>query len=589
MAVENNNSIWDLSSVLKDDKSFFGEIKELEQKIEKLKSYDGKLNNKESIVEFFELEKEVGEKAERPYLYAFLKYAGNMADSNNSKLMQMAENLSVKMSTELSFVEPELVSLGKEKLEEFKNDKSLSNYNRIFEGVIRRIPHTLSTEQEKLIAGMGAFTDFDNTFSLLSDTEIKFGEVVDENGKKQVLDNSTYGMLLRSPSAEVRLETHKKLHSGYEKFNRTISANFVNELKKCDYLARAYNYEDYFTMSLESEEVEKSVYFNLVEGVNKFIPLFYDYVETKKRALNLKEFNIADCYATIGDGAGFDLTFDEAYQKVVEALAILGKDYTEVLTHAKTNGWIDVYPREGKRSGAFSVTTETLTPFVMLNYLPTYRDISTIAHELGHSMHTYFTNKTQVYEKRRYETFVAEIASTVNEQLLFRYYLKNAKNDEQKKFLLEGFLSDFYATVYRQTMFSEFQYEANRRVSAGESVTPDDLNNFYQSLLEKYFGEGVKIHEFCKYEWSRIPHFYSSFYVYTYATGLISAIAIANNIEKNGSEAVEKYKQLLSSGCSDKPTELLKIAGVDITDSKTIESAFGFYKEKLEQFKSLVK
>ncbi len=588
MTENTNNSMWDLSSVLADDKSFFEEIEVIEKEIEKLKAFEGSLNSKDTIVKFFELEKEIGIRAERPYLYAFLKYAGNMEDSNNVKLFQTAENLSVKIQSELSFVEPELASMGKEKLEELKSDSKLTNYNRIFEGIIRRLSHTLPKEQEKLIANMSAFTDFDNVFSLLSDTEIKFGEVVDEKGNPQVLDNSTYGMLVRSPSQSVRLEAHKKLHSGYAKYNRTISANYLNELKKCNFLAQTYNYKDYFTMSLESEEVSPSVYFNLVEGVNKFIPLFYDYVEAKRKALKLTEFNIADCYASVGSAEGFELNFDEAYEKVIDALSILGTDYVECLRRAKNEGWIDVYPREGKRSGAFSVTTETLPPFVMLNYLPTYRDISTIAHELGHSMHTYLTNQTQVYEKRRYETFVAEIASTVNEQLLFRYYLKNAKNDEQKKFLLEGFLSDFYATIFRQTMFTEFQYEANKRVADGKSLTPEDLNDVYQGLLEKYFGKGVKIHEFCKYEWSRIPHFYNSFYVYTYATGLISAIAIANNIEKDGEIAVKNYKKFLSSGCSDKPTELLKIAGVDITKPEAIESAFEFYKKMLEEFKKLV-
>lgn len=583
-----NDSIWDLSPLMSDDESFFRAIKELEAEIDNLKSFEGKLNCKENIVAFFKEEKRIGEKSEKPYLYAFLKYSGNMSNNNNAKIMQTAENLSVKFSSALSFVEPELASLGVEFLTKLKNDKDLSDYDRILENVIRHIPHTLSKCEEKLIAEMGAFTDFENTFSLLSDTEINFGSVKDENGKIVKLDNSSYGMLLRSPSSVVRLSAHKKLHLGYKKYNKTISANFINEVKKCDFLAKAYKYKNYFEMSLYSEEVDTKVYTNLIDGVSKFLPLFYDYVEVKKKSLGLTEFNISDCYAPVGNVSGFDLPYDEAYNKVIEALSVLGDDYISVLKHAKTHGWIDVYPRDGKRSGAFSVTTENADPYVMLNYLPTYREISTIAHELGHSMHTYFTNHTQVYEKRRYETFVAEIASTVNEQLLFRYYLKNAKNDEQRKFLIESFLSDFYATVFRQTMFAEFQYKINNLVSEGDALSPEDLNNTYQKLLEKYFGRGVKIHEYCKYEWSRIPHFYNSFYVYTYATGLISAIAIVNNIEKFGQSAVQKYKEFLASGCSAKPTDILKKAGVDIEKPETIESAFAFYKEKLEELKSII-
>lgn len=583
-----NNSIWDLSSLMANDESFFRAIGELDKEIDVLKGFEGKLNSKETIVTFFKEQKRVGEKIEKPYLYAFLKYSGNMADANNTKLMQTAENFAVKFSSALSFVEPELTALGKEFLEKLKDDPTLQDYNRIFETVIRHIPHTLAKNEEKLIAEMGAFTDFENTFSLLSDTEINFGSVKNEEGKLVKLDNSSYGLLLRSPSSSVRLEAHKKLHKGYKNFNKTLSANYINEVKKCDFLAKTYHYKDYFEMSLYSEEVDSAVYKNLIDGVNKFLPLFYDYVEVKKKSLKLKEFNIADCYAPINETKGFDLPYDNAFEKVVEVLGVLGDDYVDVLKYAKTHGWIDVYPKKGKRSGAFSVTTENANPYVMLNYLPTYRDISTIAHELGHSMHTYFTNHKQCYEKRRYETFVAEIASTVNEQLLFRYYLKNAKDDNQKKFLIESFLSDFYATVFRQTMFAEFQLNVNNLVSAGNAISSDDLNNLYQKLLEKYFGNGVNIHEYCKYEWSRIPHFYNSFYVYTYATGLISAIAIVNNIEKNGAVAVKEYKEFLSGGCSLAPTKLLQIAGVDIEKPETIENAFAFYKEKLEQLKSIL-
>ena len=580
---------WDFVPLMADDQSFYKKIDELECKIQDLSSYQGKLKDKKTIVEFFKKERAYGEESEKPSLYAFLKYSQNMADPECVKLMQRAENLSVKLSSALSFVEPELSSLGVEILTQLKDDPELKNYDRIFENIIRHIPHTLSTKEEKLIAQMGAFTDYENTFSLLSDTEIDFGEVVDENGKAVKLDNSTYGLLVRSPKQEVRLEAHKQLHKGFSKYNKTISSNYLNELKKCKFLANTYNFKSFFEMSLFSEEVDQSVYFNLVDGVNRNLPLFYDYVEAKRRALGLTEFNIADCYAPVGSADGFELEFLDAYDKVIDALGVLGKDYTDVLKRARDERWIDVYPADAKRSGAFSVTTENANPYLMLNYLPTYRDISTIAHELGHSMHTYLTNQTQPYEKRRYETFVAEIASTVNELLLFRYFLKNAKTKEQKIYLLEGFLSDFYATVFRQTMFTEFQYTANELVNQDKPVSYQELNDIYQGLLEKYFGKGVQIHEYCKYEWSRIPHFYNSFYVYTYATGLISAINIVNNIENNGDEAVASYKKFLSSGCSDRPTELLKIAGVDITKPQTIDTAFNYYKRMLEEFKELIK
>ncbi len=593
MSKEKNNNnekyIWDLSLVLDSDESFLRIIEEVQSQIPVIEKFKGKLNTKEKIVEYFDFSRELELKLARANLYTFLKYESNSLDAENIKAVERVDNLCVKISAVSSFVEPELAKLDDNFLIALKEDKSLERYNRIFEKILKDKPHTLSESEEKIISEMGAFADFSAVYDMLTDNELEFEPIEYKSGEKQVLNQATYGVFIRDEDQEIRKQAHEKLLKGFSKVNKTISVNYVNHLKKSDFYAKTYKHKDCFSMRLFNEEVEEGVYNALINAVHKNMTSFYDFVTVKKNILGLNEFNIYDAYAPMGNAKKFNLEYDNAYDIVVKSLGVLGEEYCDVLKKAYNNRWIDVYPNAGKRSGAFSVSTETGNPFVLLNYKSTYNDISTIAHEMGHSLHSYYSEKCQPHEKCDYEIFVAEIASTVNEIILFKSLLKNEKDKETRKFLISSFLENFYATVFRQTMFSEFEYFAHSKIASNEPLSFEELNNYYQELLELYFGKETQIHEFAKYEWSRISHFYRPFYVFKYATGYISALAIVENIEKNGQGAVDNYIEFLSGGCSKRPSELLKIAGVDILNEATFESAFNYYKKMIEELRLMEK
>ena len=580
---------WDLSLVLDSDESFLRIIEDIQSKISTIEEYKGKLNTKEMIEKYFIFSRDLELKLARANLYAFLKYEANSLDAENVKAVERVDNLCVKISAVSSFVEPELAKLTDDFLIELKNDKSLERYNRIFEKVLKEESHTLSESEEKIISQMGSFSDFSAVYDMLTDNELIFDGVKDIHGEEQVLNQATYGMLVRDEVQDIRRQAHENLLKGFAKVNKTISVNYINHLKKSNFYAKTYKYKDCFSMRLFNEEVEEGVYNALINAVHKNMQSFYDFVSVKKNILGLKEFNIYDVYAPMGNAKKFNIEYDKAYDLVVKSLSVLGEEYCGVLMNAYKNRWIDVYPNTGKRSGAFSVSTETGNPFVLLNYKPTYNDISTIAHEMGHSLHSYFSEKCQPHEKCDYEIFVAEIASTVNEIILFKYLLKEETDKETKKFLISSFLENFYATVFRQTMFSEFEYFAHSKTAEDEPLSFEELNNYYQQLLELYFGKETQIHEYAKYEWSRISHFYRPFYVFKYATGYISALAIVENIEMNGQAAVDNYIKFLSGGCSLRPSELLKIAGVDILNEQTFERAFNYYKRMIEELKQMEK
>ena len=578
---------WDLSLVLDSDKSFLNLIEEIRKNMSQFETFKGKLNTKEKIVNYFELSREVELKLSRVNLYAFLKYEADSLNPEHLRFVEMVDNLFVKFSALNSFANPELSKLSDEFLSNLKEDAELKCYNRIFESIIKNKPHTLDEVQEKLISEMGAFSDFSAGYDMLTDNEIEFECVTDEQGNERVLNQATYGELVRDSSQIIRKQAHENLLKGFSKFNKSISVNYINHLKKSNFYAKTFNHKNCFSMRLFNEEVEEDVYNALIKSVHKNIPLFYEFVNVKKELLGLEVFNIFDAYAPIGNANKFNLSYEKAYEVVIEALSVLGEEYVGVLKKAYENRWIDVFYNEGKRSGAFSVSCETGNPFVLLNYKPTYNDISTIAHEMGHSMHSYYSEKFQPHEKCDYKIFVAEIASTVNEILLFKHLLRKENDSETRKFLISSFLENFYATVFRQTMFSEFEYYAHSKTSNDDPLSFEELNTYYQQLLELYFGNDTKIHEYAKFEWSRISHFYRPFYVFKYATGYISALAIVENIEKGGQIAVDNYIKFLSGGCSARPSELLKIAGVDILKSETFESAFAYYKSMIDELKKL--
>ena len=579
---------WDLSLVLDSDESFLELINKVQSRIPELESFRGKLNTKEDIVRYFELNREIELIIGQVSLYAFLRYESDSLDPESAKMVSRVDSLCVKLSSATSFVQSELSTLDDEFLIKLRDDGDLKDYDRIFEDILKRKPHTLTPQEEKLVSEMGAFSDVGAVFDMLTDNELVFEPIVDIEGRELPHNHSTYGAYVRSESREVRRDAHIKHHKAFASINKTLAINYINQLKKSDFFRKTYKYDSTIEMRLFNEEVEKEVYDSLIKSVNKYLKYFYKFVNVKAKSLGQSDFEISDAYAPLGNADKYKLSYENAYALVEEALSVLGEEYLSVLKKAKTDRWIDVFYNEGKRSGAFSISSETGNPFVMLNYKETYNDISTIAHEMGHAMHSYFSEKHQPHEKCNYVIFVAEISSIVNEILSFKHLLKQEADKETRKFLISSFLENFYATVFRQSMFSEFEYFAHNKINEDEPISFDDLNNYYQGLLEKYFGKDTIIHEFAKFEWSRIPHFYRPFYVFKYATGYISALAIVENIERGGKTAVDNYLKFLSSGCSKKPSELLKIAGVDILDENTFEKAFEYYNKMIYELEKLI-
>lgn len=578
---------WDLSLVLKDKESFLTLLNKIKSEAQILASFENKLNCRENILAYLEKDAELDKNLGRVYLYAMLRVNSDTSDSEALSMMDMVENLSVEISKMLAFVMPELAKLDDKFLMELENDSSISKYSRIFEDIIKQKPHTLSVNEERIVAGIGAFSDFNNTFSMLDNVEIKFEDAIDKKGKAHKLTNATYGLLMRSDDAILRENAHINMHKAYSSFNLTLASNYINQIKKSDYFAKTYHFNSTFNKALFNEEVSEEVYNKLIFNVHKNLNKFFKFCKLKKEFLGKSCLTIADMYAPIEKSSSLSLSFEEAYDVVLKALSVLGEDYISVLKRARDERWIDVFPNDGKQGGAFSVSCETGNPFVLLNYNKTYNDISTIAHELGHAMHSYYSEHTQPHEKCDYVIFVAEVASTVNEVLLCKYLLNNSSDKKLKRFLISSLLEDFYATVFRQTMFSEFEFAVHSLVNTGKPITYKELNEEYNKLQQQYFGSAVKLHKYAKYEWSRIPHFYRPFYVYKYATGFICAIAIADRIEKLGETAVNDYKEFLKSGCKADPITLLKIAGVDITDDKTYEEAFNYYGQLIEELKNL--
>ncbi len=579
-----DNYKWNLSHIFKSEAEIEHSFSALSNFKTEIESFKGKIKTADDVFALFMTEEKAEKELAKLGLYSYLFYSEDITNAKAIVLSGKVDNAGNAYARAVSFVVPELVSLGKEFLEGLKADKRFKDYDRTIDLLIKEIPHTLPASEEYLLSGMGEFTDFDSVFDALSDAELKFEPVL-ENGEKKELTHATYSAFMRSPNADVRLMAHKNMHKKFGEFNLTLTKNYLNRLKYSNYVSKTYKYANNFVRALEGEEVTEKVYNTLIGAVHSHLADFYRFAELKRQKLNLEKMRVCDFYANSFTEKAKTITYEEAQQIVKEALKCLGNDYQKLLERAFAERWIDVFPTENKSSGAYSYSTGVSHPYVMLNFAGTTEDASTLAHELGHAMHSHYSETTQPEPKQQYVIFVAEVASTVNEMLLARYKLKMAKTKIEKQAIAESLLQNFYATVFRQTMFAEFEKQINQKIADSEALAPEDLNAAYEQLLKQYFGSKVELHEYAKFEWSRIPHFYRPFYVYKYATGLVSAIAISQKIvDDQTGEYVKKYKEFLSAGCKADPISLLKIAEVDIEDASTYDFAFKFYNELLNLY-----
>ena len=522
-------------------------------------------------------------------VYAHMRHDEDSRNSEFTALSARFSMLGMKVSGATAFITPELTALPVETLEAFAADPRMADYDYTIKSIIKNKPHVLSREMEELLSqGSRVFGGYQQVFGMLDNADFPF-PTVKVDGEDVTVTHGMYGVLLHHPDVRVRKKVFQAYYKAYVGLINTITATYTGNVDKDIFLAKARKYDSCLDKALASEDVDVKVYQNLLRAVNKGLPLLHRYFRDRKKALGMSKMHMYDLYLPLVADAELKLDYEDAFSLVKEGLAPLGERYQALLQEAHDNGWIDVEETEGKRSGAYSISVYGLKhPYVLLNYQPTTNNVFTIAHELGHAMHSYHSERSQPQEKADYKIFVAEVASTVNEVLLLKHLLAKTEDQSLKKYLLSYYMDMIKSTCFRQTQFAEFEFLAHDMAEKGQPLTKDALCNAYLELNKKYYGRSVISDPEIAYEWARIPHFYRAFYVYKYATGIISAISIAERIYAEGAPAVEDYFKFLSSGGSDSPVELLKLAGVDLTKKDAFEAAMASFKDALTQFEALM-
>ena len=581
---------WDLTKIYKDEKEWQKDFDDVKEKILKVLEYkDSFLSNGKKLYEYLKYDEEVSRKLEKIYYYAHLNYDADTLDEKYKVMTNKVSDLFTKYNELSSFVVPEILKLDEEKLNTFyKEEEKLEDYRFSIENIYRFKNHTLDEEKEKMLSNLSkCLSNPEETYEALTDSDFEYDYITDEKGNKVKFNESNYSLFIKSKDRSVRKRAFEMLHNKYKKYIRTITSTYKGEVETNVVLAKIRNYDSAISASLYSDNVPVDIYNNLIKVVNDNMDVLYDYYDLKREILSLDRLHMYDTYVEIINKIDKKYSFDEAKEIVMEALSILGDKYIKNLKKAFDEKWIDIYHSKGKRSGAYSSGNFDVNPYVLLNFEGTLNDVSTLAHELGHSMHTYLSCKNNPYQYSSYEIFVAEVASTVNELLLANYMLKNSKNKDEKLAIINHILDLYKATLYRQTMFAEFEKETHKLREKGEVLTSDLLSNTYYNLVKKYFGPNVLCDDLIKYEWARIPHFYYNFYVYKYATGISAASYIVDGILNNKEGALENYIKFLKLGGSMYPLDELKIAGVNLNSKSVVLSAIKTFEKYLKEFKDI--
>ena len=581
---------WRITDIFPSDEAWEKAFKEIE---EGYGNYDfsvfkGKLGDKQSLLECLRLIDTVSRKIEKVYLYAHLRHDEDMRIAKYTSSHAQVGGLISKIFAEVSFVEPELTTLDDATLNEFIADPDFAEYDYKLRKIAGAKAHVLSEAEEKLLTlGGDVMGDFQSVFNMLNNANLNLPKAT-LNGEEVQMSHGLYGVALRDADPSVRKEWFEKYYGAYINIIDALAQTYYSNVKKNVFYKTVRKYDSCMAMAMDGEDVAPVVYDNLIKAVHEGLPAVHEYIALRKDVTGLAEQHMYDIYLPLVENADIKIPFEEAYQLVIEGLAPLGEEYQALLRKGRDEGWIDVYESEGKRCGAYSASVYDTHPYVLLNYQQTTNDIFTIAHEMGHALHSYKSKEVQPYSKADYTIFLAEIASTVNEVLLLKHLYKNTQDKNLKKYLLNYYMDTIRATLFRQSQFAEFEQIAHAKAEAGEALTKENLNEVYYQLNKAYFGDGIVQDEQIAYEWARIPHFYSAFYVYKYATGIISAISIVKRILTEGKTAVEDYFRFLSSGGCTDPVTILKGAGVDLTTQEPFKAAMEEFKNTLEEFKSLL-
>ncbi|GIO37194.1 oligoendopeptidase F [Paenibacillus antibioticophila] len=579
---------WKLEDIYPDQKAWdqaYNEIKELKEKVA---DYEGKLTDADKIKSVFELEDTISEKLERLYVYAHLSHDQDTTNPTYQALSQKAKKLNVEIGEALSFITPEILTLPEQELDALIESPTLAGYKFTLQEIKREKAHVLSKTEEALLAQVGNLSQApQHIFGMINNADIKFPKIQDENGNEVELTHGSYIQFLENPNREVRRRAFKAVYETYAKQKNTIAATLNANVNKNMFYSKVRKYPSVLEMYLYGDNIPKDVYTNLIDTIHESLPLLHRYMNLRKKLLGVDELHMYDLFAPLVEEYKWDITYDEAKQMVLDGLKPLGDNYLGVLKDSFENRWIDVYENEGKRTGAYSWGAYGTHPFVLLNHKDNLNSMFTLAHEMGHALHSYFSDEALAYRDAQYTIFLAEVASTTNEALLMDYLLKKSTDPKQKMYLLTYYADQFRTTVFRQTMFAEFEKIVHERAESGESLTPQDLSKIYYDLNVKYHGEGMHVDQDIEMEWARIPHFYTSFYVYKYATGFSAATSFSKQILEEGQPAVDRYLGFLKSGGSDYSINILSKAGVDMSSPQPIREAMSVFEQIIEQMEQL--
>lgn len=581
---------WKMEDMYSSDEAWEQDFEKLQKGIEGLKSFEGTLSQSaEQLLKLQETTDQLNELAEKVYVYANQKFHEDTGNAKYQGLSARAQMLMVQLSEAGAYVEPEILAIPEEKLSEFLKNEGLLKYETYFKRLLRQKAHVLPKEMETLLAGVAEVAEGpQDIFMMFNNADIKFPTITGEDGSLEEITHGKYIKFLESQNREVRKAAFEGLYGTYKKFENTLAATYSANVKQACFFAKARKYGSSLQAALAGSHIPAEVYDSLIESVHAHFPALHEYVKVRKEKMGVDELHMYDLYVPMVGEADRKIPYEEAKEIVLQGLAPLGEDYQALLEKGFREGWIDVYENEGKRSGAYSWGAYGTHPYVLLNYQDNLNNVFTLAHEMGHALHSYHSDAAQDYIYAGYKIFVAEVASTCNEALLIRYLLENSKDDKEKAYLLNYFLEQFRTTLFRQTMFAEFEKEAHAKCEAGEPLTADALSGLYYDLNKKYFGDDMVVDSEIALEWARIPHFYTPFYVYQYATGFSAAIAISSKILKGEPGIVEKYKKFLSSGSSLDCIDLLKICDVDMTTKEPVEEALKVFEKTLEEFQQIL-
>lgn len=577
---------WRIEDIYATDEAWEADYNECIRRAKEKCVYQGRLA--ESALILYQALKESDEAdllVEHVYVYAFMKYYEDTANAVYQEMSGRAQAAVTKLSEKYAFLTPEILAIDQKKMQEYLNSDTLALYRHALEDILAKKEHALSEKEERLLAMAGQVTASPNEiFSKFNNADVKFGTILDEDGNEVELTNGRYSVFMESNDRSVRENAFKALYRQYGNYKNTLAATYYANVKQACFYAKARKYDSTLQMYLSGSFIPEKVYHNLIETVHKNLDKMHAYVSLRKQVLGVDKLHFYDIYAPMVSDITMKIPYEEAKDIALKALAPLGEEYLSKVKEGFESGWVDVYENTGKRTGAFSWGTYGVHPYVFLNYTDTLNDVFTLVHEMGHAMHTYYSNANQPYPYAGYRIFVAEVASTCNEALLMQYLLKNCTDLSEKKYLMNHYFEQFKGTLFRQTMFAEFEMITHKMAEDGEVLSTQALCDVYRKLNEEYFGADMVIDDEIALEWSRIPHFYTPFYVYQYATGYSAAIAIASKIFKDDEKTLKGYKQFLSGGCSMHPIDLLKLCGIDMESPQVIQEALDVFGKLLEEW-----